>query len=942
LGPTFSTAIPGKWFRENEETEIFNYTTVTGSAALTHFWVTGDGECDNIVIRYYVDGETTPSIEFTPSMAAGVGFDDETSPWGNDLGGKGAYTGGWFNNAIVPFATSLRITFHSPKALVLWTIIRGSEHYPLVLRGMNLPKSARLRLFKYSAENQPLDYVTLAAADKGAGMVYQTTLAVQSANLNFLEGCYRMYTSRDMTYPGVLLSSGTEDFFSSAYYFDAGQYRLPESGLSHMNYTDGTFSAYRFLDRDPVAFHGGFSLVWRVGDTQDPATGLKCTLQSGGNPVGSPQVSNVTAYTWVYVWDESDDIGVKTIGTALSQGYMTKEEKVLFEYNVTSNVASSAMTHFWMTSSGQADDVLIRYYIDGETTPSISFLTSLAAGVSPDTDNAAPWGVADMGHQAKTGAWVNKFLVPFGSSIRITYALPPSSTAMSACFYAIVRGLEGMPLQVGAVTLPSSARLRLHHVDSMPLDDFQFVKLVDLQKGSGMLYLTTMAVESGDLNFLEGCIHAYTSASMQWPGVLLSTGTEDFFDSAYYFDAGEFHGEVAGLTRMTVNSSHASWSAYRFQQSDPVTFHNGFVLQWRNGDKNDAHGIKCFVPDGMDGIPAGKVPRTGLTKSTLTAYTWTYEWPDNDINDPQITTFGTGVSSTPVNTSETEFYSYTLGGESTHGVMTHFWITGTNGHDDTIVRYYFDGETTPSIEFTPAMAAGVGFGDETAPWNAGEKMGKGAHTGAWWFNFPMPFQKSVRVTYQAARDGIIYAIIRGAENLPISVGKEHVALPPTSRLRLLKSTATPSSLDFVTLAALPAQSKGFIYLTAMTVDSGNLNFLEGCFRYYPTIDTVYPGVLLSSGSEDYYDSAFYFNAGPYRFSQSGLTHMDTSKGAQVSAYHFHDSDPVYFTDGFSLIWRNGETTPNDGNTKCIHPSGGTPIGSPTASTVNAYTWVYTY
>ena len=43
----------------------------------------------------------------------------------------------------------------------------------------------------------------------------------------------------------------------------------------------------------------------------------------------------------------------------------------------------------------------------------------------------------------------------------------------------------------------------------------------------------TLAVQSGDLNFLEGCFHAYTPYNQSYPGTLLSTGTEDYFDSAW-------------------------------------------------------------------------------------------------------------------------------------------------------------------------------------------------------------------------------------------------------------------------------------------------------------------------------------------------------------------------------------------------------------------------
>jgi hypothetical protein len=33
-------------------------------------------------VRYYVDNETTASIEFNPYLAVGVGFEDGQAPWG--------------------------------------------------------------------------------------------------------------------------------------------------------------------------------------------------------------------------------------------------------------------------------------------------------------------------------------------------------------------------------------------------------------------------------------------------------------------------------------------------------------------------------------------------------------------------------------------------------------------------------------------------------------------------------------------------------------------------------------------------------------------------------------------------------------------------------------------------------------------------------------------
>jgi hypothetical protein len=58
-----------------------------------------------------------------------------------------------------------------------------------------------------------------------------TTLAVTSGNLNFLEACYHLHTPHDVPFPGVVMSTGTEDYFDSAYYFDGGPFRFPVSGV---------------------------------------------------------------------------------------------------------------------------------------------------------------------------------------------------------------------------------------------------------------------------------------------------------------------------------------------------------------------------------------------------------------------------------------------------------------------------------------------------------------------------------------------------------------------------------------------------------------------------------------------------------------------------------------------------------------------------------------
>ena len=71
---------------------LFNHS---GEGSLTYLWWTMsslkytqvDG-WEDTWCAIYVDGETTPSVEFQLYMAAGVGFHDQTGPWGNARVGK--------------------------------------------------------------------------------------------------------------------------------------------------------------------------------------------------------------------------------------------------------------------------------------------------------------------------------------------------------------------------------------------------------------------------------------------------------------------------------------------------------------------------------------------------------------------------------------------------------------------------------------------------------------------------------------------------------------------------------------------------------------------------------------------------------------------------------------------------------------------------------------
>ena len=64
--------------------------------------------------------------------------------------------------------------------------------------------------------------------------------------------------------------------------------------------------------------------------------------------------------------------------------------------------------------------------------------------------------------------------------------------------------------------------------------------------------------------------------------------------------------------------------------------------------------------------------------------------------------------------------------------------------------------------------------------------------------------------------------------------------------------------------------------------------------------------------------------------------------ATLSAYRVHAHDPLAFTDGIRMVYRNGDTLDPVTGRKCILESGGNVVGSPSAINMTAYTWVYVW
>lgn len=132
----------------------------------------------------------------------------------------------------IPFFKNIRSTVTSSYRhdAVLWFIIRGLESHPVVLGDLILPASARLRVVQRI--NVPLhtnDFITLAniSSDR-SGALLRVQFDATAADYTYLEACMRLYNNGATT--PLYLSSGAEDYFLSASYFDEGMFKTPNSG----------------------------------------------------------------------------------------------------------------------------------------------------------------------------------------------------------------------------------------------------------------------------------------------------------------------------------------------------------------------------------------------------------------------------------------------------------------------------------------------------------------------------------------------------------------------------------------------------------------------------------------------------------------------------------------------------------------------------------------
>ena len=248
--------------------ETRTLTDHSGAGVLRRWWITiaprnHPAIQRQLIVRCFWDGEETPSVEVPVSDFFGMGFgewQDFTSlPLNMTSGGYNTY---W----AMPFRRHARITVENTSDVPLEKL-----YYNIDIRTYDaLPDDV---LYFHAQYNQVVTrtgepVVILETA--GRGHYVGTVLSMQprqGASLGYLEGDERIFIDRARE-PAVI-GTGTEDYFSSGWYYDTGEYSAPYHGVPIKDAETGRISTYRWHIEDPIPFREHLRFTIEHGAVND-------------------------------------------------------------------------------------------------------------------------------------------------------------------------------------------------------------------------------------------------------------------------------------------------------------------------------------------------------------------------------------------------------------------------------------------------------------------------------------------------------------------------------------------------------------------------------------------------------------------------------------------------------------------------------------------------
>lgn len=237
----------------------------SGEAGIIRRWWVTIAPRDNrkiqrrLIVRCYWDGEEEPSVEVPVSDFFGMGFgewkDYQSLPLNMTSGGYNSY---W----PMPFRESARITVENMSDVPVDRFYYNID----VATRTELPDKALYFHAQYrQTQTEEGTSVTILETE-GRGHYVGTLLSMQPMNggqLGYLEGDQRIFVDGEEELS--IIGTGTEDYFSSGWYYDTGEYSAPYHGVTIKDEAKGRINTYRWHVEDPIPFQNSLRFTIEHG-----------------------------------------------------------------------------------------------------------------------------------------------------------------------------------------------------------------------------------------------------------------------------------------------------------------------------------------------------------------------------------------------------------------------------------------------------------------------------------------------------------------------------------------------------------------------------------------------------------------------------------------------------------------------------------------------------
>ena len=268
--------------------------------------------------------------------------------------------------------------------------------------------------------------------------------------------------------------------------------------------------------------------------------------------------------------------------------------------------------------------------------------------------------------------------------------------------------------------------------------------------------------------------------------------------------------------------------------------------------------------------------------------------------------------------------------EAGPGIITHMWFTFSSDEmyhlKKLVLRIYWDGEATPSVEAPIGDFFGLGLGEyftfEALPLSAAPNHAVNSF-------FPMPFQKHARVTVEnegkMKLDALYYNIDYQAYAKPLPAdtlyfhAQYRQASPNKGLAGEWKDNNDPLQNDKKNQTGeenyvwMEASGRGqFVGVTMSVLQNQDYWWGEGDDMFF--VDGARQPSINGTGSEDYLLGAYDFGGRAFSYALYGAPVVGEEKaGSRSSVYRFHLDSPIPFTKSLKATIEHGHANGRSDN-----------------------------